>query len=130
MFLTENTTVVHKLFVHYNCTNINSQSKNLSEKRLKDIFTTVEYVSSLIQTKGFFDENYASSIYYLRFWAKSHLMKPEILDFKSWYQLWPDVNKYIWEYKISLKSKILYCFAAHNLFFPFKLGRYLQNNFK
>lgn len=111
----------HEPLYYYNCTNPNSVSKVLTEKRAQQMLITSKVLYEFLNNYG---KDFDTIKYFLMFLAKSYWGLHGYNE--KWKEICPDSHKInlIWRYPITLKQKIYYSGLSLNAYRYCKLMRY------
>jgi glycosyltransferase involved in cell wall biosynthesis len=118
--------ILHEKLYHYNCDNINSVSRNISNKRLSDILNVADYISRFLIENGGNDFRLVAN--HIRFIAKMPLITDAShRNYEKWMILFSESNHFIWQYPmLSFIHKFFYYMATKRMFFIFKFGKRTQ----
>lgn len=107
--------VLHRPLYHYNQLNPNSITHNYTKKHFLQLVKLAQKTDAFFHNKGL-DKNYEREINYLKFQSKAFfLMFREVQDLKLWKNLFPESNKNMGTYNVSLYVKIASWLLVHNL---------------
>lgn len=115
------TAIVDKPLYHYNACNINSVSRNMTDRRIKNMITVAGVVSKFVNEHS--DGEFMLQMEFLKFMSKRGYIAVKRNDYDSWRRTYPETSKHIWTYPISLIHKVCYWLAVNNVEWPCELAK-------
>jgi glycosyltransferase involved in cell wall biosynthesis len=150
-FLSKRTIFIYKPLYHYNKQNTNSYTSRIRNQFfVQDQIKYARGLDVFFREQGAY-ERYNLSIQSLKFHAKLLLLHDGL--YQEWLHTFPETHRYIWKFpmsplfrkifhrqtetvevfilrKIPLSRKIVYSLAAHGIFFPYELRRWILGLFE
>jgi len=113
---------VRQGFYHYVKLNADAYSNNFSQRQLEDIRYNVDRITSFLEAR-YQKESLKKELSFFKLNAKlPFLISSDPKMYGIWKEWYPEANPYILANKaLPLRTRLLQCCAAHNLFFLVKL---------
>ncbi len=125
MLVAKKSAVVDRPLYHYNACNINSVSKNFTDKRIENMITTADVVSKFVEEHS--EGEFSVQMSYLKFIAKRRYIVGERKDYDSWRNTFPETSAFLWVYPLSFMRKVCYWLAMHKVEWPCEVAKALKS---